>query len=223
MAVAKAAVARLKGHVGAFKVGFELFVSEGPEVVKAIKAEGVKVFLDLKFHDIPNTAAQAARAAVRMGADFFDVHASGGRAMMKAVSEAARDEAAKLRVKEPISLAVTVLTSLGEKDLQQDLHIDRTPEEQAVSLALLAKECGMRGVVASPMEAAAIRRAAGEDFVIVTPGVRPAWSGRDDQHRFTTPAEAVRLGADYLVIGRPILKAEDPALAAARITEELVF
>ncbi|HEY3346686.1 MAG TPA: orotidine-5'-phosphate decarboxylase, partial [Nitrospirota bacterium] len=175
----------------------------------------------LKFHDIPNTVAHAARAAVRLGVKFFDVHAHGGSAMMKTASEAAADEAAKLGVEPPISLAVTVLTSLSAGDLKNDLNISNTPEEQVVSLAKLAYASGMRGVVASPKEVAAIRRAVGDGLVIVTPGVRPLWAGKDDQQRVSTPAEAVKAGADYLVIGRPILKAGDPAEAAARIVEEL--
>ena len=218
---AKEAVRTLSGRVGAFKIGFELFVSEGPSIVEMVQDEGGKVFLDLKFHDIPNTAAKAAKAAVRMGAAFFDVHASGGRAMMERAAKAAEEEAAILGISPPISLAVTVLTSLTAEDLKNDLNIGKTPEEQVVSLALLARECGIRGVVSSPKEAAAIRAVVGQDFVIVTPGVRPAWAATDDQKRFTTPLEAVNAGADYLVIGRPILKAGDPAEAAARIIEEL--
>lgn len=218
---AREAVLKLRDHVGLFKIGFELFVAEGPAVVKTVRDLGGKVFLDLKFHDIPNTAAQAARVAVRLGATFFDLHASGGRAMMKAAAEAAGDEAARLGVPLPVSLAVTVLTSLKEEDLRGDLHIDRTPGEQAVSLALLAKGSGLGGVVASPMEAADIRKAAGDGFIIVTPGVRPVWAGGDDQQRFATPADAAAWGADYLVVGRPILRAADPVEAAIKIAEEL--
>jgi orotidine-5'-phosphate decarboxylase len=218
---AKDAVHALKDRVGAFKIGFELFVSEGPSIVEMVLNEGGKVFLDLKFHDIPNTVARAARSSVRMGATFFDVHASGGRAMMEKAAEAAADEAAELGVKPPVTLAVTILTSLTEKDLKNDLNICRNPEDQVVSLAVMAKGCGMRGVVSSPKEAAAIRKAVGTDFIIVTPGVRPSWASTDDQKRFTTPLEAVNAGADYLVIGRPILKAGNPAEAAARIIEEL--
>jgi len=179
------------------------------------------VFLDLKYHDIPNTVSKAARAAVGLGSSFFDVHASGGRKMMEAASEAARDEAARLGVPEPVSLAVTVLTSLGEDDLKHDLGVDRTPEEQVVSLAMLAAASGMGGVVASPREVAAIRAVAPPGFVIVTPGVRPAWAAKDDQQRVATPSKAVRAGADYLVIGRPILAADDPVMAARRVVDEL--
>jgi orotidine-5'-phosphate decarboxylase len=218
---AEAVAGRLKDHVAAFKVGFELFVSAGPDVVRAVQAMGGKVFLDLKFHDIPNTAAQAARAAVRMGVDFFDLHASGGRAMMSAVKAAVDDEAASRGIRKPVSLAVTVLTSLTDRDLNEDLNIAKSPEAQVVSLASLAAGCGMDGVVASPREVSAIRGSVGRDFVIVTPGVRPSWAGKDDQQRVATPADAVRAGADYLVIGRPILGAADPVEAVRRINEEL--
>lgn len=218
---AKDAVHILKDRVGAFKIGFELFVSEGPSIVEMVLNEGGKVFLDLKFHDIPNTVAKAARASVRMGATFFDVHASGGRAMMEKAAEAVANEAEELDVRPPVTLAVTILTSLTEKDLKNDLNIFRSLEDQAVSMAVMAKGCGIRGVVSSPKEAAAIRKAVGKDFIIVTPGVRPVWAATNDQKRFATPLEAVNAGADYLVIGRPILKAGDPAEAAARIVEEL--
>ena len=218
---AEQAVARLKNHVAAFKIGFELFVAAGPDVVRAVQGMGGRVFLDLKFHDIPNTAAQAARVAVRMGVDFFDLHASGGRAMMSAVKKAVDEEALAAGAVKPVILGVTVLTSLTEKDLREDLNCRNAPEAQVVSLARLAESCGLGGVVASPREVPAIRSAVGREFVIVTPGVRPSWAGADDQQRVATPAEAVKSGADYLVIGRPILKAADPVEAAIRINEEL--
>ncbi len=218
---AEDAVSRLRDHVAAFKVGFELFVSAGPDVVRAVQGMGGRVFLDLKFHDIPNTAAQAARVATRMGVDFFDLHASGGRAMMSAVSKAVNEEAHSIGARKPVILGVTVLTSLTEKDLREDLNVSNTPEAQVVALARLAEGCGLGGVVASPREVPAIRNAVGREFVIVTPGVRPSWAGTDDQQRVATPAEAVRAGADYLVIGRPILKAADPVEAVIRINEEL--
>ena len=221
LGAAEETVGMLKGHVGAFKIGFELFVSEGPAVVRAVQRHGGRVFLDLKFHDIPNTVAKAVRAAVRMGAAFLDVHASGGRAMMSAASKAAEAEALSYGGPAPVCLAVTVLTSLGEKDLRDDLGMDCTPLERVVSFARMAKECGMGGVVASPMEVSGIRQAVGEGFVIVTPGVRPAWANKDDQKRVATPAEAIKAGADFLVIGRPILKAKDPVEAADMVAEEI--
>jgi len=221
MEAAREAVLLLRDHVGAFKIGFELFISEGPSVVEMVKGLGGRVFLDLKLHDIPNTTAKASRAAVRMGVDFLDVHASGGRAMMKAAADAARVQAASDGSVVPVMLAVTVLTSLGADDLSNDLGIGRSPEGQVVALASLARESGMGGVVASPKEVAAIRKAVGDGFVIVTPGVRPSWAGADDQKRVATPADAVASGADYLVIGRPILSAGDPVEAAQRVREEL--
>jgi len=209
-------VGLLKDHVGAFKVGFELFVSEGPAAAKTVTDSGTGLFLDLKFHDIPNTVAGAVRSALGMGATFVDVHASGGRAMMEAAARTA-DEAGGKR---PVMLAVTVLTSLDDGDLKS-LNIHNTPAGQVVSLAKLARESGMDGVVASPMEVGAIREALGEDFVIVTPGVRPSWAATGDQKRVATPADAVGAGADYLVIGRPITGAKDPVEAADRVAEEL--
>jgi orotidine-5'-phosphate decarboxylase len=211
----------LKEHVGAFKVGFELFVSEGPQVVSAVQRLGGRVFLDLKFHDIPNTVAQAARAAVRMGVAFYDVHASGGRAMMAAAKKAASEQASSLGGPPPVALGVTVLTSLAERDLRDDLNVGSSPEEQVVRLARLAGDAGLDGVVASPREVSAIRRAMGRGFVIVTPGVRPDWASKDDQKRTATPSEAVAAGADYIVVGRPILRAADPVEAAMRIGREL--
>jgi orotidine-5'-phosphate decarboxylase len=196
---AKDMVHALKDQVGAFKIGFELFVSEGPSIVDMVLNEGGKVFLDLKFHDIPNTVAKAARASVRMGATFFDMHASGGRAMMEKAAEAAADEASELGVKPPVTLAVTILTSLTEKDLKNDLNICRNPEDQVVSLAVMAKGCGIGGSILP--EAAAIRGR--WDGFYSDPGVRHQ-AATDDQ-RGSPPLEAVNASADY-GHGRPILK-----------------
>jgi len=208
-------VGLLKDHVGGFKVGFELFVAEGLAAAKAVTGAGAKLFLDLKFHDIPNTVAGAVRSALRMGASIIDVHASGGRTMMEAaVREAGTTD------ERPLMIAVTVLTSLDGDDLGQ-LNINKSPAEQVVTLAKLAKESGMDGVVASPMEVAAIREAVGQNFVIITPGVRPSWAATGDQKRIATPADAVKAGADYLVIGRPITGAADPVEAAGMIAREL--
>ncbi|NLL98782.1 MAG: orotidine-5'-phosphate decarboxylase, partial [Tepidanaerobacter sp.] len=193
----------LKHKVSVFKVGLELFCSEGPEIVNKINDLGCKVFLDLKFHDIPNTVAGAARAALSTGAFMFNVHASGGREMMRKVREMI--DAAELPEK-PIVIAVTVLTSLDESDLN-DINISKSPLEQVKTLALLTKESGLDGVVASPREITAIREVAGQDFVIVTPGVRPAWAQAGDQKRIMTPAEALDAGASYIVVGRPVTAA----------------
>ncbi|MGB4198344.1 MAG: orotidine-5'-phosphate decarboxylase, partial [Tepidanaerobacteraceae bacterium] len=203
----------LKHKVSVFKVGLELFCSEGPEIVNKINDLGCKVFLDLKFHDIPNTVAGAARAALSTGAFMFNVHASGGREMMRKVREMI--DAAELPEK-PIVIAVTVLTSLDESDLN-DINISKSPLEQVKTLALLTKESGLDGVVASPREITAIREVAGQDFVIVTPGVRPAWAQAGDQKRIMTPAEALDAGASYIVVGRPVTAAPNPVEAIDKL------
>lgn len=203
----------LKHKVSVFKVGLELFCSQGPVIVKKINDLGCKVFLDLKFHDIPNTVAGAARAALSTGAFMFNVHASGGREMMRKVREMI--DAAELPEK-PIVIAVTVLTSLDESDLN-DINISKSPLEQVKTLALLTKESGLDGVVASPREITAIREVAGQDFVIVTPGVRPAWAQAGDQKRIMTPAEALDAGASYIVVGRPVTAAPNPVEAIDKL------
>jgi len=203
----------LKHKVSVFKVGLELFCSEGPEIVNKINDLGCKVFLDLKFHDIPNTVAGAARAALSTGAFMFNVHASGGREMMRKVREMI--DAAELPEK-PIVIAVTVLTSLDESDLN-DINISKSPLEQVKTLALLTKESGLDGVVASPREITAIREVAGQDFVIVTPGVRPVWAQAGDQKRIMTPAEALDAGASYIVVGRPVTAAPNPVEAIDKL------
>jgi orotidine-5'-phosphate decarboxylase len=211
---------RLNGKVGMFKIGKQLFTAEGPEIVKRISNEGGAVFLDLKFHDIPNTVAAAAVEAVRLGAAMFNVHASGGFEMMHKTAEAVRGESNKLGIKKPLLIAVTVLTSMDEEGLRET-GITLPLREHVINLAKLAKKAGLDGVVASPHEIEAIKDACGSEFVVVTPGVRPTFASKDDQKRIMTPAEAVRKGADYLVIGRPITKAEDPIEAVSLIAEEM--
>jgi orotidine-5'-phosphate decarboxylase len=219
---ARTLVSELAEFIGIFKVGMELFTSEGPKSVAAIQKLGGKVFLDLKFHDIPNTVAGAARSAVRMGVAIFNVHASGGRDMMTAVAEAVSTEADRLGLTKPKVLAVTVLTSLSTEDLHRDLNIIKTTEEQVIALARLAKESGLDGVVASPQETEAIRRACGKGLIILTPGIRPAWAAaKGDQKRITTPADAIRAGSDYIVVGRPILSAENRIQASGRVLKEI--
>jgi len=203
----------LKHRISIFKVGLELFCSQGPDIVKKINDMGCKVFLDLKFHDIPNTVAGAARAALNTGAFMFNVHASGGRQMMKKVRETL--DTAIVHEK-PLVLAVTVLTSLEEKDLNE-INIYRSPLEQVKALALLAKESGLDGVVASPQEIKAIREVVGQDFIIVTPGIRPRWAQAGDQKRVMTPAEALEAGANYIVVGRPVTAAPDPGEALEKL------
>ncbi len=204
-------------YAGVFKVGFELFVSAGPEIIKKLNALGAKVFLDLKFHDIPNTVGQASGAASALGVKMFNVHASGGLDMMKKAAEAA----AKAGKDRPLALGVTVLTSLNDRVLKEELGLTVGANAQALKLAKLAKEAGLDGVVCSGEEIKAIKEACGKDFKLVVPGVRPAWASGDDQKRIITPHEAVFAGADYIVIGRPITKAADPKTAAKRVLEEL--
>lgn len=204
---------------GMFKIGLEPFCIFGPAFVEEIQDRGGKVFLDLKFHDIPRTVAQAGRAAARLGVEMFNVHIAGGSEMMKAVVEAVREETAGK--KQAKILGVTVLTSLGADELTRDLGIDRSPLEQVIFWAQEAKECGLSGVVASPREISAIREHCGRDFLIVTPGIRPAGFESGDQKRISTPGDAVRSGVDYIVVGRPILQAQDPRQAALDIVREM--
>ena len=211
----------LRGAVGGYKIGKQLFTAAGPAVVHELTSRGDRVFLDLKFHDIPNTVAGAVQSAVATGAWMVNVHASGGSAMMKAAAEAATTAAAALGRRRPLVIGVTVLTSMTDAALAE-VGVARPVLEQVVHLARLAKQSGLDGVVASPQETAAIRAACGPDFQIVTPGIRPAdQQGKDDQARTLTPAEAMKAGSTYLVIGRPITGAPDPREAAKQIFASL--
>jgi orotidine-5'-phosphate decarboxylase len=213
---------QLHGVAGGLKVGSRLFTMAGPDLVRRLVESGARVFLDLKFHDIPNTVAQAVDAAVRTGAWMINVHASGGSAMMQAAARAAAEAATAGGRPAPVLIAVTVLTSMDEAALIQT-GVTRPLLDHVLMLARMAHAAGMQGVVASPHETAAIRRACGPDFAIVTPGIRGASAGQEknDQARTMGPAEAVRAGATYIVIGRPIIAAPDPKAAAQAIVDEL--
>lgn len=212
---------RLRGAVGGYKVGHQLFTSAGPDVVRQLVARGDRVFLDLKYHDIPNTVSGAVAAATALGVWMVNVHASGGAPMMRAARRAADEAAATLGRPAPLVIAVTVLTSLDAPALRT-MGIDDSPLDHVVRLARLTQDAGLDGVVASPQEIEAIRRACGPAFSIVTPGIRggSAASGPDDQQRTATPAGAIAAGASYLVVGRPITAASDPRAAADAIARE---
>lgn len=203
-----------------FKVGSQLFTAAGPAAVELVRSKGGRVFLDLKFHDIPNTVAKASAAAVRLGVFMLNLHIHGGSEMMARAASSVRDEAAKRKTEKPILLGVTVLTSMGEKDLR-DLEIRKGVRSQVTYLAKLASDAGLDGVVASAEEIQPIRWTCPDKFVIVTPGIRPEWAQKQDQKRTATPAEAVKKGADYIVIGRPIIEADNPQEAAKKVLEEL--
>lgn len=212
----------LRGSVGGFKIGSRLFTAEGPDLVRHLAARGDRVFLDLKFHDIPNTVATAVAAATRLGVWMVNVHASGGTVMMRAAREAAAEAAAKHRQPAPLVIGVTVLTSMNDASLRETGVVIELMD-QVLRLAELTREAGLDGVVASPKETARIRERFGPTFAIVTPGIRggAASTTKDDQERTMSPAEAVAAGASYLVVGRPIIGAPDPKVAARAIVESL--
>jgi orotidine-5'-phosphate decarboxylase len=219
-AQALALAARLDPRACGLKVGKEMFVVAGPDPVRRMVGRGFNVFLDLKFHDIPNTAAQACAAATRLGVFMLNVHAAGGRAMLAAARDAVSAAAAEKGGAPPLLIAVTVLTSLADAELRAIGHTEDAAT-LALRLAGLARDCGLDGVVCSAVEAPAMRAAYGRDFKLVTPGIRPAGARRDDQARIVTPEAAIANGADYLVIGRPITKAADPVAALAAINRTL--
>jgi orotidine-5'-phosphate decarboxylase len=208
-------------QIDVFKVGLELFTAVGPDIVKSIHARDKKVFLDLKFHDIPTTMAKAALSATRMGVYMFNIHTSAGLESMRKCSDAVTEECLKQNLDRPKMLGVTVLTSMGQQEMRDDFGIQHSLTHHVKHLSKMALKSGLDGVVASANEAALIRKNCGDDFLIVTPGIRPSWAPADDQKRTMTPKEALRAGASFLVIGRSIMKQDDPAGALKRINEEI--
>jgi orotidine-5'-phosphate decarboxylase len=214
------ALVRALPETQVFKVGLELFTAEGPRLIQDLQALGKGVFLDLKLHDIPNTVAEAARIGVRHGAAMMTIHASGGEEMMARAAEVARNEAEKRGVARPLLLGVTILTSL-KNEILASIGMIADTGAQVLRLAALAKKAGMDGVVCSAQEIEIVRRETGAGFLIVTPGIRPAWAAAQDQKRIMTPAEAVAKGSDYLVVGRPVTQASSPQEAFQKIVDEL--
>jgi orotidine-5'-phosphate decarboxylase len=208
-------VSRIRPELCRLKVGKELYVSSGPDFVRELVGQGYDVFLDLKFHDIPNTVAQACKAAARLGVWMMNVHASGGPRMLSAAREALQGMNNR-----PLLIAVTVLTSMGDDELKA-IGVEASAKDQVLRLAGLTRDAGLDGVVCSALEATALRQMLGQDFCLVTPGIRPAGSAAGDQTRILTPVQALQAGADYLVIGRPITQADDPLAVLEAITREI--
>jgi orotidine-5'-phosphate decarboxylase len=210
----------LKDHVGIFKVGKQLFTHAGPKVIDMIRGKGQKVFLDLKFHDIPNTVARAGEEATKLNVTMFNLHALGGFEMMRKTVEASKATAKSLGIPKPLILAVTILTSMDEDSLKE-VGVQGPLLEEVGRLAQLSLKAGVDGVVASPQEIGIIRQKCGENFLIVTPGIRLPSEKKDDQKRTLSPKEAIKAGANYLVIGRPIKEAKDPLEAVQKIIEDI--
>jgi orotidine-5'-phosphate decarboxylase len=208
-------------QVSFWKVGLELFVSSGLGILRTLKAKQKRIFLDLKFHDIPNTVAGACRSATRQGVDLLTIHATCGREALKLAGTAVQEEAAQVGYPPPKLIAITLLTSLSSRQLAFDLKIPLELPEYALQMALLAQETGLDGAVCSPQEVEQLRQTCGDDFLLVCPGVRPSWATAGDQARSLTPVQALKAGADYLVIGRPITAASNPQSAWERIYDEL--
>lgn len=221
LSVANQLVTTLSDDVKWFKIGKQLFTTVGPAAVKLLLDAKKNIFLDLKFHDIPNTVAGAVASGTKIGANMINMHASGGFEMMRAAAESAEKQASERGIPKPTLLGVTILTSVDEANFQRDFGTPRRLEDQVAYLAELSQEAGLDGVVASPLEIELIRKVCGDDFVIVTPGVRPEWAASNDQQRVMTPAQAIDAGADYIVVGRPITAAGNPCEAARTILQEI--
>ena len=218
---AKKLVDELSPYIGTFKVGLQLFCGYGLEIVNYIKEKNADFFLDVKLHDIPNTVEKASYNVIKNGANFFNVHATGGIEMMKAAKKGAIEAAEKYNRKKPLVLAVTVLTSINQETLSNELSNSKNVEDFVIQLAKNAKLAGLDGVVASARELKAIKEELGDDFIVLTPGIRPSWSTKDDQARIATPKGAIEDGADFIVLGRAITKAENKIEAIKKIYEEI--
>ena len=219
--VAKKLVDELSLYIGTFKVGLQLFCGYGLEIVNYIKEKNSDFFLDVKLHDIPNTVEKASYNVIKNGANFFNVHATGGIEMMKAAKKGAMEAAEKYGKKKPLVLAVTVLTSINQETLTNELSNNKNVEDFVIQLAKNAKLAGLDGVVASAKELKAIKREVGDDFIVLTPGIRPAWSATNDQQRIATPSSAINDGADFIVLGRAVTSAEDKIEAMKKIYKEI--
>lgn len=218
---AKELINELKDYVGIFKVGLQFYTGNGDELFKLMNDMNLKYFLDVKLMDIPNTVAKASENIISKGADFFNIHALGGKEMMQKCVESANTTAEKLGRSKPTVLAVTILTSINDEKLHNELNIDENVSEYAFKLAKLAKEAGVTGVVASAFEARRIKETCGKEFKVLCPGIRPAWSSKNDQQRLATPTFALNEGADYLVIGRAVTSAPNRVEAMKKIFEEI--
>ena len=221
MEEAKSLVTELKDYVGVFKVGLQLYTSVGPDIIKMIQDEGRDIFFDGKFHDIPNTVAKASANLIKQGVSFFNVHITGGSKMISTCLKLSRETAKSYGFPKPTVLGVTLLTSFGQKTLTEELLINHNIDDYVSQLAKIAKKSGLDGIIASATDVPKIKKTCGEDFIILCPAIRPTWSVVNDQIRIVTPRDAIKIGVDYLVIGRPITLAKDRLSAAKLIIDEM--
>jgi orotidine-5'-phosphate decarboxylase len=221
MEEARQLVHELRDYVGIFKVGLQLYTSVGPDIIKMIQDEGGEIFFDGKFHDIPNTVAKASANLIKHGVTFFNIHTSGGSKMISTCLKLARETAKSCGLPKPTVLGVTLLTSFGQKTLTEELMINRNIDDYVSQLAKVAKDSGLDGIIASATDVPKIKKACGNDFLILCPAIRPTWSVVNDQIRVVTPADAIRTGVDFLVVGRPITAAKDRVSAAKLVLDEM--
>ncbi|HSA07736.1 MAG TPA: orotidine-5'-phosphate decarboxylase [Candidatus Gastranaerophilales bacterium] len=221
MEEAKKLVYELKDYVGVFKVGLQLYTSVGPDIIKMIQDEGREIFFDGKFHDIPNTVAKASANLIKQGVTFFNVHITGGSKMISTCLKLSKETAKSLNLPKPTVLGVTILTSFGQKTLTEELLINRNIDDYVGQLAKIAKSSGLDGIIASATDVPKIKKACGEDFIILCPAIRPTWSVVNDQIRVVTPKDAIKAKVDFLVVGRPITSAKDRVSAAQLVIDEM--